>query len=331
MAGMATGATAGLMGLALGTYGLIEGQDVERREPHMEAGQSLAVQRMMGDEAFAQQQLQAIRDPYVNQLRLENFLLGGEGGSQRVSWNRVHHLGGGRFKKVPFYYDIDLPESRGYLNLLREDLLPAQDAMALESLGRQARGSLDLVNQLGPQALEAYRSTIDPKRTALLNQLTDQVSGEVAAGPGLDPALRREFTQGVRGAQSARGMGFGMNDAYEEAYTIGMAGEQRRRDRQNAALNVLRMHGALEPDLVNMILGRPGQVGSAQAMGMGAYGPSQGSQATPWSPQSFENAYDFNANSQAAANIGEYNALMGMSSGLIQGGLSLMGSSVSAG
>jgi len=328
---MGVGGTASLLGLGLGIYGLVNGADSEQRSPGKETGETLAVKRLFGDQAFAQGQLDASRNTYLNELMLSNYLLGSRGGPQTVSWDLIQNLGGGRYKPIHHEYAVNTPASRGLLNVMREDILPAQDRMTLESLARQSGGSIDILQALGPAALQAYRSSIDPKRTKLLSDLTDQASEELAAGPGLDPALRREFKQAVRSAQASRGMGFGNMDAWQEMYSIGQAGEARRRQRQDQALRVLGMHQALEPDLTNVILGRPAQTGAANQFALSAFGQAAApAQYDPFAG-GFEAAYDFNANARQAAKIADYNALMGMSSGLIGGGLGLMGSAAASG
>jgi hypothetical protein len=87
---------------------------------------------------------------------------------------------------------------------------------------------------LGPSILSGFQAS-DPITARILNT---QAQEELALGAELDPGIRREVRQGVRGGQAARGMGFGPTDVYEEAFNLGSAGQQIRQDRRNFASGV---------------------------------------------------------------------------------------------
>lgn len=95
----------------------------------------------------------------------------------------------------------------------------------------QASGMGDILDEVGPRAIAAYRAA-NPDQAALLDELNRQALEELSLGAGLDPSLRREVQQGVREGQTARGLGFGPSDLYEETMTLGRAGQELRARRR---------------------------------------------------------------------------------------------------
>ena len=75
--------------------------------------------------------------------------------------------------------------------------------------------------------------------TKMQETLAGQLQGELEAGARLDPELAREAQQGIRGAQIARGQTLGNAASFQEAMEVGSAAENRRRGRQQAALQFL--------------------------------------------------------------------------------------------
>lgn len=98
----------------------------------------------------------------------------------------------------------------------------------------KVRGIVDVMNEAGDRALQGYKES-NPEMTALLGELNTQAQSELGLGAQLDPSLRREVQQSVRSGQSARGLGYGPSDVYEEAMTTGSAGQAMQDRRRSFA------------------------------------------------------------------------------------------------
>lgn len=85
--------------------------------------------------------------------------------------------------------------------------------------------------RLGPQLLAARREA-DP----LFSQSYDLAAADLRDVNAPLPAnVQRDITEAVRGSQVRRGMGLGGSDAFEEALTLAMSGEDFRNNRRDRA------------------------------------------------------------------------------------------------
>jgi len=162
-------------------------------------------------------------------------------------------------------------------------------------------GDIAAVERLGQRATEAFRQA-NPEQAALMAELNRQAQQELAAGASLPPAMARELEQQVRGAQAARGMGFGVSDISQEALVKGLQAEQLQRRRQAFAQQMVGLNAATAADPFMAILGRPG-VGIAAGQGLAAQGQGM-------APQQVFNPESAYAGSLAAGN---YNAALNAS------------------
>lgn len=210
---------------------------------------------------------------------------------------------------------------RGVLDIYREDLVPQlQEADARGSRIRREADIQDL-SDLAPKFREAVDAA-NPEQAALLKALNESALEQVQAGSSLDPDLQRSVSQSARGAQAARGFGFGLNDAAQEALFSGLTGEQLRRSRMGSAAQVAGLNAATQIDPALAVLGRQGinlgqagmVAGQANALNPGALFDPQNAYAA--------DVFSSNHNAAAAANIASANAKAGM----ISGGLSAIGS-----
>jgi hypothetical protein len=198
--------------------------------------------------------------------------------------------------KVP----VNLPATPGMIGMAQQAQGPLEDIYS----GATTRG-------LGAGQQAAW--WLDPEGQMLNQGLAADANQGLALGSALDPATRRELQQGVRAAQAARGMGYGLGDAAEEGMTLGSAAEARRRQRQQYALAV----NAGRPNMMAYAdryapaagLGL-GLVGSAYGLG-GAAGPKIG--IDPFRQPGVQNANNAVSNTLAAASGG----LMGLSGQLL--------------
>ena len=104
----------------------------------------------------------------------------------------------------------------GLLELYQQDIMPGLARADVAGLDVTREGDIAAVERLGQRATEAFRQA-NPEQAALMAELNRQAQQELAAGASLPPAMARELEQQVRGAQAARGKGFGVSDISEEA------------------------------------------------------------------------------------------------------------------
>lgn len=147
----------------------------------------------------------------------------------------------------------------GSLNLLETKIAPT--IARANAAGNRATREADVadVERLGGRATAAIRSA-NPQQAALLDMMNSMATEGLQAGSGLTPGLRREVQQSVRAGQSARGLGLGPNDAFQEAMTSGAAGQNLLRSRQDFAGRVAGMNQAAVGDPFMSIVGRPSMI-----------------------------------------------------------------------
>lgn len=165
-------------------------------------------------------------------------------------------------KFSPGYTDLALQNietaTPRLMSLYKSSVYPTLADISRTTTTTQRAGDIADVRTLGPQAAQAIRAA-NPQQTRLLDslnrqalrpgtatastspimrELQNQALSELKLGARLDPSLRSEVQQGIRSAQSARGFGYGANDAMEEIVAQGERGEQLRRARQGFAQSV---------------------------------------------------------------------------------------------
>lgn len=225
----------------------------------------------------------------------------------------------------PQYTELDLQQlaqvlrgtenNTGLLDLYKNELYPALAEAQNRDRQDRTAGELDIIRRYSGDVTQALRDSAGT--SGLINTLQQQAADDLNAGYELNPAQRREFEQSVRSAQSARGLGLGTSDALMEAVTLGNAGEQRRRQRQQFAQSVIGTSQAAGADPFLALFGRPSQtVGAAQALSGQAYGINSNSGAGLFNPESQYGADIFSQNNQNAlaantASAANRTALMG--------------------
>jgi hypothetical protein len=228
----------------------------------------------------------------------------------------------------PAYAQLDLQVLRdvmkgkdgepGLLELYEKDIMPGLSRADVAGLDVSREGDIAAVERLGSRATEAFRAA-NPEQAALMKELNRQAQADLTAGASLPPELARELEQQVRGAQAARGMGFGMADIGQEALVKGLQAEQLQRRRQAFAQQMVGLNAATAADPFMAILGRPG-VGVNQAQGVAG----QGQSFNPGNAFNPESAYAGslaagNYNAKLNASIASANAKAAVAGGLMQG------------
>jgi hypothetical protein len=183
----------------------------------------------------------------------------------------------------PKYAQLELDTMRqtmpGLMDLYAREIVPKLSQAEAGAMSYQRGSDLRDVEQYGKRATDAFRAA-NPQQAALMDEMNRQALSELQAGARLDPSLAREVSQGVRGAQSARGFGLGMNDANQEAMFRGLKAEQLRRNRQGFAGSVVGLNQTTGADPFMAILGRPSQAFN-QAQGYGGQGMGMAGSSGP--------------------------------------------------
>lgn len=227
---------------------------------------------------------------------------------------------GGHMTKIPVYErvprQVTAEAQPGLLDIYGRAL------PRMQQLGQQARaGEIADVAALGPSATAAFKAA-NPEQAALLDMLNQQAMEELSLGATLDPSLARQVQQSVRGAQAARGMGYGPTDVYQETYASGLKAEQLRRARQQFAQQMVGINAATTVDPFMAILGRPSQ-SSGMAQGFMGQGQSMNAATGPnmFNPMNgyMDDLWNTNLNAQSAANIADANNNAAMAGSLMQG------------
>lgn len=110
-----------------------------------------------------------------------------------------------------------------------------QDAQA-QNMGRDLE--LAAIEKYGPLLKQAMEN-VNPQETAIRNALGDRTQTELGYGSRLDPQGARNMQQGVRAAQSARGMTQGAAPVSEESRMTYQQGENLKNQREQKAFSYL--------------------------------------------------------------------------------------------
>lgn len=197
----------------------------------------------------------------------------------------------------PQFAELDMGIAEEMMPRLGEMYKTAQGYISeadMASMTSQREADVASIEQLGGRAREAFLDA-----NPLQAELERQAMLELEAGGTLTDYDSRRVQQGIRGAQAARGMGHGVNDAAMEAYVQDRAFEDRKAQRRAFASNVAA--GSADPFM--QILGRQSRVTPASYMGAtgqaGSYNPGQ-----LFNPESqyAGDLYQSNQQSQLAAN-----------------------------
>ena len=159
---------------------------------------------------------------------------------------------------------------------LYKSIAPQLSAMDRQALDDQRRGDIEAIEKYGGRARAAMEAA-DPESTALKQELNRQAMEELRLGGKLTGSQQRQLRESVRGGQSSRGFGFGINDQAMETLAEMNAMEDRRRGRQAFAQGQLGLSESLGSDPFMSVLGRPGKsFNPAAVLGQaGGYNPGQ--------------------------------------------------------
>lgn len=208
-----------------------------------------------------------------------------------------------------------LPQYNQMLMDLERELAPQWSALRAEDATRTAKS----VSELAP----LIRGSADtPEMAAMRAQLGQQIMGELAAGMGLDPEMKRELEQSIRAAQSARGVVRGTAPVAAEALVKGSAAANLRSARQQAAQNFLTFQQRSTPDPWAILSGQSGANYQTGTVPSAPYSTLNELFPTLLDATSQRNAQQYQLNYNAAqANASRKSGLGGAIGGLLGAGI----------
>jgi hypothetical protein len=185
-------------------------------------------------------------------------LFGGGGGSGRELVRRERWTPNGTVRRGA---------QRGFLDIYNNAIIPT----LTEAQTKMRTADISDVKNLSPEMRAALRAS-NPAAAALLDELEGQAQGDLAAGASLNPSELRNIQQAARMGQSARGMGSGPIDNFEEALKSLNYGRALQNDRRGFAGDVINQSQAFYGNPFQNILNRnstAGQAGGIAGQGLG--------------------------------------------------------------
>ena len=173
-------------------------------------------------------------------------------------------------------------------------------ALDRETLAAQREADISAIEDYGTRAMQGYRAAADaanPEQAALMAELNKQALSDLQLGGQLSASEQRDLQQAARGAQAARGFGYGINDAAIESWAQMQGSDQKRRQRQGFAQSMAGLNQSNSVDPFMAILGRPSSM--TPAMTGSFVGQAQGfNPGAMFSPESQYAADIYNQNYQ---------------------------------
>ena len=210
---------------------------------------------------------------------------------------------------------------------LYEKILPRYSAMDRQAKSDQREADIASIEQLGGRA-KAAMDAANPEQAALMAELNRQAASDLALGGRLNAGEQRQLSQAARGAQAARGFGYGINDAAIESWAQLQGSDQRRRHREGFAQSMVGLNQTTATDPFMAILGRPSSV--SPGMAGGVVGQAQGfNPGAIFSPESAYAQNIFAGNYQG--NLAARTATANNRSAIMGAGLGMFGSILGGG
>lgn len=235
--------------------------------------------------------------PVLNTLP-NGFVYNGPGGTVGGGTGSVPGTG------TPGTTGTYVPAQRGLLDLFENDVTPSLTRMQTSASTDLRNATMSDVNRLAP-GLRSNYDAANPESAALRAQLNDLASSGMQSG--LTDYETRAAQQASRAAQSARGFGYGSNDAFDEAMNLALDNQQRREANRQFGLQVQGANNASAIDPWAAITGQS-SLGAGAAAAGGFFRPPAGTTFDPF------NAYSsdlFSSNQNAAAAEAQANNIVG--------------------
>jgi hypothetical protein len=184
----------------------------------------------------------------------------------------------------PKYTALAGREYNAFLNQITPNyvgtILPQMSAGAAATNTAARTANIGDIGALGPGAAAALRA-YNPASAGLLDTLNTQAAEGLAAGTGMTADQQRMLNSSVRGAQGARGTGYGPAASYAEVLANSGFGQDLLSQRQNFAGQTMTANNAFYGDPAswmwgggNEAFGSLGTLGSQAGQGVQGAGPS---------------------------------------------------------
>ena len=193
------------------------------------------------------------------------------------------------------------------------------------ALSAQRAGDFADMTNLAGSARTAY-DQLNPEGAAMLKRINALRMEELENPYAMSPSQLADSQRNIRSSQGFRGLGYGPNDAFQEAMYLG--------DRQRGLYNE-RLQGAGQTIGLNQsfyggnVFDRPSG-SSAQGLYQQAAGVGPDQVFDPYSSY-FGNAYGFNANAQNASSIAQANNKAAITGAMFGAAGQLGGAAIGAG
>lgn len=200
---------------------------------------------------------------------------------------------------------------RGFLDMYLNDIIPS----TLQAQTKQRASDISDVARLGPESRAALRLA-NPDSANLLDQLYAQANSDLGLGTQLNQSEERLLQQSARSGQSARGMGLGPNDNFNEALMSLNYGRGLQDQRRQFAGGVMAQMDDFYGDPFQAILGRSSQSGAQNLGGQGLGASHQGNLFSPESSYA-QDVYNTSLNQRQSVNNAGASANAAMLGGII--------------
>jgi len=217
----------------------------------------------------------------------------------------------------------------GMLDMYRQGIGPALSGIEADTNRAQRTADIEDVTALGPGAWEASRG-YNPQQTELMDILNEQALQQAALGGMMDPDQRRLIEQQWMGQRSGMGWGYNPGDMAQAAMRASGYSDQLREQRQQMGMRTAGLNQAVYGDPYMQVLGRPGQTFGAM-QGMGAMGQAGAANIGPTLFQPESQMMADLLSTQYTGKLGANVAQASNRAGMVQGGLSMLGSLGGAG
>ena len=197
---------------------------------------------------------------------------------------------------------ISTPGGEGMLSLMAR-AQPELSRIQQDALSTQRAGDIADVANLAGASRAAYEQ-LNPEGAALLRRINALRMEEMENPYAMSASQMADSQRNIRSSQGFRGLGYGPNDAFQEAMYLGDRQRGLYNERMQGAGQTIGLNQSFYGDPFQQILGRPG--GSNP---QGLYAQAKEGVQNVFDPYSsyFGNAYGFNANAQNASAIAEAN------------------------
>lgn len=203
------------------------------------------------------------------------------------------------------------------------DLQPIIDQLSADSRSYDRERDVQDFADLGQDFVQA-RKELDPEASALLDSVVAQAT-EGMENPGLTDFERKQLQQSARGAQAARGLGFGDSDAFMESMISLEGARDKRGRRMNEAYAAIDASQRFLGDPLLAITGRSSGStpagGGLLSQGLSTQRTAGPTQIDPFNNSYASNLFGGNQQSQLNTNLQASRNKSALANTLISGGI----------